>query len=59
MREAKGRKINDLVFGDFIWDTFWEGKVEVPGFGEMPVNVETDVEMYAVATPRATRTARP
>ena len=50
-RQAKGSKLRDPVFGQLTWDTFWSGKVDVPGFGKLPVSVETDVEPYAVATP--------
>ena len=53
VKKATGRKLDDPVFGSLTWDTFWEGTVDVPGFGKLPVTVETDVETYAVATPPA------
>jgi hypothetical protein len=50
-REARGRKLQDPVFGKLTWDTLWSGRVEVPGFGRLPVTVDADTEPYAVATP--------
>jgi hypothetical protein len=50
-REARGRKLRDPVFGELTWDTLWEGEVEVPGFGRLPITVDADTEPYAVATP--------
>ena len=51
VREAKGRKLDDPVFGPLAWDSVWEGRADVPGFGEIPVLIDTDREMDDVATP--------
>jgi hypothetical protein len=51
VEEAKGRKVNDPVFGELTWDTFWEGEVDVPGFGKLRLSIDADAEAHAVATP--------
>ena len=41
-RKARGKKLKDPVLGLLKWDTFWHGKLDVPGFGKLPLTVETD-----------------
>jgi hypothetical protein len=51
VREATGKKLKDPVLGTLTWDTFWQGKLDVPGFGKLPMTIETDRDDDDVATP--------
>ena len=50
-RKAKGSKLHDPVFGPLKWDGSWEGQADVPGFGKLPILIDTDRGMDDVATP--------